>query len=139
MTPKPTSTQLRSLYRSFLRELPPRPLHTPSPIQLRIRTGFTSPKSSSSSITSSSSHPSSAPLRQQQQQQREQYQQAKQYLLYIRSQRMYATLLERYNPGLGMEMDEEERVRLSARRVGMNLPSRMPAVGGRGGERTGEE
>ena len=29
-------------------------------------------------------------------------------------------LLERYNPG--MTMDEEERVRLSARRVGMNLP-----------------
>lgn len=33
---------------------------------------------------------------------------------------MYATLLERYNPG--MNMDEEERVRLTARRVGMDLP-----------------
>ena len=33
---------------------------------------------------------------------------------------MYATLLERYNPG--MSMDEEQRVRLSARRVGMVLP-----------------
>ena len=33
---------------------------------------------------------------------------------------MYATLLERYNPG--MSMDEEEKVRLSARRVGMDLP-----------------
>lgn len=33
---------------------------------------------------------------------------------------MYATLLERYNPG--MNMDEEERVRLTARRVGMELP-----------------
>jgi ATP synthase assembly factor FMC1 len=33
---------------------------------------------------------------------------------------MYATLLERYNPGMGM--DEEERVRLTARRVGMDLP-----------------
>ena len=33
---------------------------------------------------------------------------------------MYATLLERYNPG--MSMDEEERVRLTARRVGMELP-----------------
>jgi hypothetical protein len=29
-------------------------------------------------------------------------------------------LLERYNPGMGMT--EEERVRLSARRVGINLP-----------------
>lgn len=43
-----------------------------------------------------------------------------QFVLYVRAQRMYATLLERYNPG--MNMDEEERVRLSARRVGMNLP-----------------
>lgn len=29
-------------------------------------------------------------------------------------------LLERYNPGMGM--NEEERVRLTARRVGMDLP-----------------
>jgi hypothetical protein len=33
---------------------------------------------------------------------------------------MYATLLERYNPGMNME--EEERVKLTARRVGMELP-----------------
>lgn len=33
---------------------------------------------------------------------------------------MYATLLERYNPGMNME--EEERIRLTARRVGMELP-----------------
>lgn len=33
---------------------------------------------------------------------------------------MYVSLLERYNPG--MNMDEEERVRLTARRVGMDLP-----------------
>lgn len=46
--------------------------------------------------------------------------QAEQYIAYVRAQRMYATLVERYNPG--MEMDEEERVRLTARRVGMNLP-----------------
>lgn len=30
------------------------------------------------------------------------------------------TLLERYNPG--MSMDEEERVKLTARRVGLDLP-----------------
>lgn len=30
------------------------------------------------------------------------------------------TLLERYNPG--MNMDEAERVRLSARRIGVELP-----------------
>jgi ATP synthase assembly factor FMC1, mitochondrial len=45
---------------------------------------------------------------------------AREFLEYVKAQRMYATLLERYNPG--MEMDEEERVRLSARRVGLNLP-----------------
>ncbi len=33
---------------------------------------------------------------------------------------MYVSLLERYNPG--MNMNEEERVRLSARKVGMDLP-----------------
>lgn len=33
---------------------------------------------------------------------------------------MYATLLERYNPG--MSMTEEDKVRLTARRVGMDLP-----------------
>lgn len=33
---------------------------------------------------------------------------------------MYGALLERYNPG--MDMSEEERVRLSARRVGMDMP-----------------
>jgi ATP synthase assembly factor FMC1 len=36
------------------------------------------------------------------------------------AQRTHSTLLERYNPGMGMT--EEERVRLSARRVGINLP-----------------
>lgn len=46
--------------------------------------------------------------------------QAEQYIQYMKAQRMYATLLERYNPG--MSMDEEERVRLTARRVGMELP-----------------
>ncbi len=34
---------------------------------------------------------------------------------------MYVSLLERYNPGMGV-VDEEERVRLTARRVGMEMP-----------------
>ena len=33
---------------------------------------------------------------------------------------MYATLLERYNPG--MSMDEEDRVKLTMKRVGMDGP-----------------
>jgi hypothetical protein len=47
-------------------------------------------------------------------------QEAEQYIQYLQAQRRYATLIERYNPG--MNMDEEERVRLSARRVGMEMP-----------------
>ncbi|ANB13263.1 hypothetical protein AWJ20_1547 [Sugiyamaella lignohabitans] len=39
---------------------------------------------------------------------------------YLKSQRAYKSLLERYNPGANME--DEERIRLSARRVGLNLP-----------------
>ena len=89
-------SHLRSLYRSILRELPHRPLSTPSLIQQRIRKTF-------SNIT--------AP---------QQVEEAEQYIQYAKAQRMYATLLERYNPGMGM--DEEERVRLTARRVGMDLP-----------------
>jgi hypothetical protein len=39
---------------------------------------------------------------------------------YAKAQRMYTELLERYNPG--MNLDEEERIRLTARRVGFDLP-----------------
>ncbi|KAF8866852.1 hypothetical protein BDZ45DRAFT_577918 [Acephala macrosclerotiorum] len=92
-----TPSKLRSIYRSFLRELPSRPLSekSRSPLQARIR----------STIASESSTP---------------IEQAEQFLQYVKAQRLYATLLERYNPG--MNMDEEERVRLTARRVGMDLP-----------------
>ena len=89
-------SHLRSLYRSFLRELPHRPLSTPSPIQQRIRSTISS---------------NSTPV---------QIEETEQYLQYTKAQRMYATLLERYNPG--MSMDEEEKVRMTARRVGMDLP-----------------
>ncbi|MCJ1284436.1 hypothetical protein MMC26_003768 [Xylographa opegraphella] len=96
-----TPPALRSLYRSILRELPHRPLSTPSPLQQRIRSSF----STTPSPSTSSEYDFLA---------------AEQYVQYARAQRMYATLLERYNPGMGM--DEEERVRLTARRVGMDLP-----------------
>ena len=92
-----SAPHLRSLYRSILRELPHRPLSAPSPIQQRIRHTFSS--------TSAIPH---------------QVEEAEQFVQYAKAQRMYATLLERYNPG--MSMDEEERVRLTARRVGMELP-----------------
>ncbi|KAF2243844.1 hypothetical protein BU26DRAFT_523419 [Trematosphaeria pertusa] len=113
--------QIRSLYRRLLRELPSRPSSTPSPrsastptylrssshqklsspstVQHRIRATITNPPSSNTAS---------------------QIQQAEQLIQYVQAQRMYATLIERYNPGMGM--DEEERVRLTARKVGMDLP-----------------
>lgn len=45
---------------------------------------------------------------------------------------MYATLLERYNPGA--DMTEEERVRLTAKRVGMELPVEMGEDNGHTGQ-----
>lgn len=102
-------SHIRSLYRSILREIPHRPLSTPSPIQQRIRNSFNSP-------SDRSNHDAKAA------QQQEVAEEAEQYLQYARAQRMYSTLLERYNPGIGSVMDEDERTRLTARRVGINLP-----------------
>jgi ATP synthase assembly factor FMC1, mitochondrial len=51
---------------------------------------------------------------------RERIEEAEQFIAYLKAQRIYTTLVERYNPGLGME--EDEKVRLTARRVGMDLP-----------------
>lgn len=90
-----TPTHLRALYRSFLRELPSRPLSTSTPLKQRIRTTI-----------ASTSHTTPEA--------------AEQFLHYVKAQRMYATLLERYNPG--MTMEDEERTILTARRVGMEMP-----------------
>ncbi|KAF2468638.1 uncharacterized protein BDR25DRAFT_305016 [Lindgomyces ingoldianus] len=110
-----TAPQIRSLYRRILRELPTHPsahqkLSSPSMLQQRIRASFTTPTPKSS--------PNSK-------QHIDQFQQAEQFIQYIQAQRMYATLIERYNPGMGMS--EEERVRLTARRVGMDLPPEFKA------------
>lgn len=99
----PTPHHLRSLYRSLIRELPSRTLSVRTPLHNRIRSSFTSTASSSTSASASTIAT-----------------QAAQYITYLRAQRKYLELLERYNPG--MDMDEEERVRLTARRVGMELP-----------------
>ncbi|ODQ63419.1 hypothetical protein NADFUDRAFT_53684 [Nadsonia fulvescens var. elongata DSM 6958] len=45
---------------------------------------------------------------------------AKECLVYLKAQRTYKFLLDRYNPG--ESVDEQERIRLSARRVGLELP-----------------
>ncbi|KAK0629225.1 putative ras guanyl-nucleotide exchange factor RasGEF [Bombardia bombarda] len=100
--------KLRALYRSLLRELPPRPILTTPRAQLhqRLRDNF----------TPSAPSPTNPDLA---------VAQAEQFVTYFKAQRVYVNLLERYNPGMGM--DEEERVRLSARRVGMDLPAEYGA------------
>lgn len=102
------SVQSRHLYRALLRELPRRPLSSPSPLKIRFRERFQSPSEEISS--SSVLH-------------KQELERADQFVRYARAQRMYATLVERYNPG--MDMDQEERVRLTARRVGMDLPAEV--------------
>lgn len=98
----PNAARLRALYRSLLRELPPRPILS-STSRSHIHVGLRTTFSSSSSPSSNS-----------------QAAQADQLITYLRAQRKYVNLIERYNPG--MDMDEEERVRLTARRVGLSLP-----------------
>ncbi|KAL7621853.1 hypothetical protein AAE478_007353 [Parahypoxylon ruwenzoriense] len=96
-------SQLRSLYRSLLRELPPKlsssssSSQTRSPLHQQLRQSFEKDAPHEKVVA-----------------------QAEQLLQYLKAQRQYTALLERYNPG--MNMDEEERVRLTARRVGMDLP-----------------
>lgn len=97
----------RSLYRALLRELPTHTIkQSASPLRLSIRTHF-------QSLTDlpTTASPEYALAR------RQEMEQAVQYL---RAQRTYGALLERYNPGA--DMSEEDRVRLTARRVGMDMP-----------------
>jgi ATP synthase assembly factor FMC1 len=115
-----STPRVRSLYRRLLRELPTHPsastpasqttpprfrstahqkLSAPSTVQKRVRESFVNPVSKNEAV---------------------QLAQAEQFVQYVQAQRMYATLIERYNPGMGMS--EEERVRLTARKVGMELP-----------------
>jgi ATP synthase assembly factor FMC1, mitochondrial len=103
--------QTRSLYRRILRELPARtPTLTPSPIRTSIREHISSQPSSTIQTDLA------------------RQQETDQLIQYLKAQRVYTALLERYNPGMGM--DEEERVRLTARRVGMDLPKEWNIGGG---------
>jgi ATP synthase assembly factor FMC1 len=105
---------LRSIYRRFLREMPTRTpslLANPSPLQKHIRTDITATSSPDSPSLAHQLKTKSAEAR---------VHEAEQYLQFVQQQRLYSTLVERYNPG--MDMTEEERVRLTARRVGMELP-----------------
>ena len=107
----PHAPAARSLYRRLLRELPSRTpsiLANPSPLQQHIRADISAAPSSPSL-----DHQLQKPVNQR-------LQEGSQYVQYLKAQRQYITLIERYNPG--MNMAEEDRVRLTARRVGMDLP-----------------
>ena len=104
MPSPPAAAHVRSLYRRILRELPPQPKAiTSTPLRNSIRAHFAapSPNSSGEYLLARS-------------------QETEQAVQYLRAQRVYMTLLERYNPG--MTMEDEERTRLTARRVGMEMP-----------------
>lgn len=112
-------SHIRSLYRSILREIPHRPLSTPSQIQQRIRSSFSSPVAPPDG---SSNHHTTVT---------QQVAEGEEYLRYATAQRMYTVLLERYNPGIRSMMDEDERTRLTARRVGINLPEEYDSTSSR--------
>ncbi|CAG7939683.1 unnamed protein product [Penicillium nalgiovense] len=114
-----TTIQARTTYRALLRELPRRHLSNPSPLHQQLRAIFRStPSTSSLQSENSNALPFSIPKTDEERTLR--VQEADQFAQYARAQRVYCELLERYNPG--MTMDEEEKIRLTARRVGFDLP-----------------
>lgn len=120
--------QARSTYRGLLRELPNRRLSTPSPLHQRIRAVFRSEQEPTTS--DSTALPFSLPKTNEERALR--IQEAEQLAQYARAQRTYSALLERYNPG--MSLDEEEKIRLTAKRVGMDLPDLYEEKGKTGKE-----
>ncbi|KAK4862591.1 hypothetical protein LT330_002724 [Penicillium expansum] len=114
------TNQARTTYRALLRELPRRSFTTPSPLHQQLRAVFRSTPATSAFQSESQSNtlPFSIPKTDEQRTLR--VQEADQFAQYARAQRVYSELLERYNPG--MSMDEEEKIRLTARRVGFDLP-----------------
>ncbi|KAJ5861102.1 uncharacterized protein N7529_008412 [Penicillium soppii] len=103
----------RTTYRALLRELPRKQFKTPSPLHQRLRDVFRSTPSAENGALPFS-HATTAEER------ALRVQEADQLAQYARAQRVYCDLLERYNPG--MSMDEEEKIRLTANRVGFELP-----------------
>lgn len=102
------SSTAKSTYRAILRELPRRSLSSPTPLHNRVRASFrkqVTNESSSEQISAESQR---------------KIHQAEQFALYAKAQREYVKLVERYNPGSWL--DEDERIRLTARRVGLDLP-----------------
>ena len=99
-----TTTATKTLYRTLLRELPPISQKR-TYLHARLR----------NSISSSSGGG--------EKKEKDKQLLGQQLATYLRAQRTYATLLERYNPSLGLRGDDDDnRVRMSARRVGLDMP-----------------
>lgn len=127
---QPFTHQARSAYRALLREIPRANRSTPSPLHQRLRAIFRSqeqspstpsaPTPSHASSNASFTQPSVFSIPSSPEEHALRLQEAEQLAQYAKAQRTYAELLLRYNPG--MDMEEEERIRLTARRVGFDLP-----------------
>ena len=113
-----TTATIKTLYRTLLRELPPISQKRTTYLHTRLR----------NSISSSSSSGGGGGGREgegeREKDKDKQLLLGQQLAIYLRAQRTYATLLERYNPSLGSlgDDDDDRRVRMSAKRVGLDLP-----------------
>lgn len=128
----PLTPQARSAYRALLREHPRRNLLQSSPtstststtpLHNHLRELF---RNGVPTTTATATDPNAEKTNQEEESEVERQrgiqriQEAQQVAQYAKAQRTYTSLLELYYPG--MSMDEEERVRLTARRVGLDLP-----------------
>lgn len=114
-----TAAKTTTTYRALLRELPRRQLSASKTTFLhnRLRDQFRSPIAEGATTTANTSA-TAAEATEEETQRRLQI--ADQLAQYARAQRTYAMLVDRYNPG--SNLTEEERIRLTARRVGFDLP-----------------
>lgn len=124
----PLTQQARSAYRALLREHPRRNL-----LQSTSTSASTSPGPSTTPLHNHlrkmfrNEGETASPAKQEaeisdaeRQRGLQRIQEAQQFAQYAKAQRTYTSLLEMYFPG--MTMDEEEKIRLTARRVGWDLP-----------------
>ncbi|PYI36672.1 hypothetical protein BP00DRAFT_441244 [Aspergillus indologenus CBS 114.80] len=118
----------KTTYRALLRELPRRSLATPTPLHASVRKMYDEPvvvaaggaAAGGAAAASKTPGTGASHAAAQQDTLAHRLQEAEQFAQYARAQRQYAALIERYNPGSWL--DEEERIRLTARRVGLDLP-----------------
>ena len=108
-----TTATIKTLYRTLLRELPPISQKRTTYLHARLR----------NSISSSGGGGGGREGEGEKKDKDKQLLLGQQLAIYLRAQRTYATLLERYNPSLGsLGDDDDRRVRMSAKRVGLDLP-----------------